>query len=82
MDLLKCRFDKKQTGLFVWGRIPDNAASCEEFVEAILMKTYVFLTPGFIFGTKGDRYIRISLCADEKTLSEAKKRIIRYLANN
>jgi aspartate/methionine/tyrosine aminotransferase len=42
----------------------------------------VFLTPGFIFGPKGDRYIRISLCADEKTLVEAKKRIVNYLTMN
>jgi LL-diaminopimelate aminotransferase len=79
MDLLGCRFDKNQTGLFVWGRIPDKIDSCEKFVEEILTKTHVFLTPGFIFGSKGDRYIRISLCADEKTLKEAKERIQKLL---
>ncbi len=75
MDILKCRFDKKQAGLFVWGRIPDEIKSCEEFVEEILTKAHVFITPGFIFGSRGDRYIRISLCADEKPLQEAKRRI-------
>jgi len=65
MDLLKCSYDRKQTGLFVWGRIPDNIASCEEFVEEILQKTHVFITPGFIFGKNGESYIRISLCATE-----------------
>jgi hypothetical protein len=79
MDLLGCSFDKNQTGLFVWGKIPENITSCEKFVEEILTRAHVFLTPGFIFGTKGDRYIRISLCADEKTLSEAKNRISKYL---
>lgn len=81
MDLLKCRFDKKQTGLFVWGKIPGNITSCEAFIEDILTKAHVFMTPGFIFGSNGDRYIRISLCADEKTLSEGKTRIKKYLEN-
>ncbi len=75
MDLLKCRFDKNQSGLFVWGRIPEEIASCEEYVENILQKAYVFITPGFIFGSMGARYIRISLCAEEEMLKEAKFRI-------
>jgi len=75
MDLLRCRFSKEQTGLFVWGRIPDEIESCEAFVEEILNKAHVFITPGFIFGSQGDRYIRISLCADNDRLNEAKRRI-------
>ena len=75
MDLLKCRFDKSQTGLFVWGRIPEEISSCEEYVENIPQKANVFITPGFIFGSRGDRYIRISLCAEEGVLNEAKLRI-------
>ena len=78
MDLLECRFDKSQVGLFVWGRIPDKITSCEEYVEEILNKTHVFITPGFIFGENGERYIRISLCATEKRLMEAKERLIKY----
>jgi len=76
MDLLGCRFDKSQVGLFIWGRIPDEIISCEEYVEEILNKTHVFITPGFIFGENGQRYIRISLCATEQKLVEAKNRII------
>jgi hypothetical protein len=76
MEILKCKFSKDQVGLFVWGRIPDGIESCESFVEEILTKAHVFLTPGFIFGSRGDRYIRISLCADDKRLKEAKKRIL------
>lgn len=76
MNILKCSFDKNQSGLFVWGRIPDNIGNCEQFVDNILNNTHVFITPGFIFGSMGDRYIRISLCADEKALNEAKSRII------
>lgn len=79
MDLLGCRFSKDQSGLFVWGRIPDEIESCERFVEEILNKAYVFLTPGFIFGSNGDRYIRISLCADDERLKEARKRIENQL---
>lgn len=79
MLLLKCSFNKEQVGLFVWGRLPEGIDSCEKFVEEILNKTHVFLTPGFIFGSGGDRYIRISLCADEKTLKGAKTRISDYL---
>ncbi len=82
MVLLGCRYDKNQVGLFVWGRIPDTIKECEGFVEDVLTKVKVFLTPGFIFGSNGERYIRISLCADEATLSEAKKRIVNYLIEN
>jgi aspartate/methionine/tyrosine aminotransferase len=79
MNILHCRFDKKQSGLFVWGRIPDQVSGCEQFVDEILNKAHVFLTPGFIFGSQGDRYIRISLCADEKSLLEAKRRIAEHI---
>jgi hypothetical protein len=79
MELLKCNFDKNQVGLFVWGRIPDEIESCEAFVEEILNKAHVFLTPGFIFGSQGNRYIRISLCADNERLEEARKRIANHL---
>ena len=75
MELLCCRYDKNQVGLFVWGRIPDEVISCESFIEDILNKAHVFITPGFIFGKNGERYIRISLCASEKRLSEAKERL-------
>ncbi len=81
MDLLKCRYEKNQAGLFVWGRIPDEITSCEQFVEDILLKANVFITPGFIFGNNGKRYIRISLCADEKTLDESRRRIEFFLKN-
>jgi LL-diaminopimelate aminotransferase len=80
MVLLGCRYDKNQVGLFVWGRIPDTIKECEGFVEDVLTQVNVFLTPGFIFGSNGERYIRISLCADEETLTEAGKRIKKYLS--
>ena len=79
MDLLKCRYDKSQVGLFVWGRIQEDIPDCESYIEEILMKTFVFITPGFIFGKNGERYIRISLCATEEKLNEAKMRITSLL---
>ena len=81
MNLLKCSFNKEQTGLFVWGKIPDSIVSCEEFVEEILQKARVFITPGFIFGSMGNRYIRISLCADEAALTKALNRISEFLSS-
>ncbi|MBK8881108.1 MAG: aminotransferase class I/II-fold pyridoxal phosphate-dependent enzyme [Bacteroidales bacterium] len=75
MTLLNCRYDKNQVGLFLWGRIPDSIKSCEEYLEDILNRSHVFITPGFIFGENGERYIRISLCANEERLSEAKTRL-------
>jgi LL-diaminopimelate aminotransferase len=77
MDLLRCSYDKSQVGLFMWGRIPDDIHDCESYVENILAKANVFITPGFIFGKKGERYIRISLCATEEKLEEAKKRLLK-----
>jgi LL-diaminopimelate aminotransferase len=78
MDLLNCNYDKSQVGLFLWGRIPDSIVSCEEYVEEILNTTHVFITPGFIFGENGRRYIRISLCATEEKLKEAKNRLEKF----
>jgi LL-diaminopimelate aminotransferase len=78
MDLLECKYDKSQTGLFVWGRIPESIGDCENYVEDILQTAHVFITPGFIFGNNGARYIRISLCANEKRLNEAKNRLQKY----
>lgn len=77
MDLLKCRYDKAQVGLFVWGRIPENVESCKAYIEDILTRANVFITPGFIFGENGERYIRISLCATEKRLILAKERLLK-----
>ncbi|MCX6253229.1 MAG: aminotransferase class I/II-fold pyridoxal phosphate-dependent enzyme [Bacteroidia bacterium] len=77
MDILNCRYEKSQVGLFVWGRIPEDIINCEMYVEEILNMSHVFITPGFIFGKNGERYIRISLCANEKRLLEAKERILK-----
>ena len=75
MDVLGCRYDTEQVGMFLWGRIPDNYTNCEELTERVLHEARVFITPGFIFGSNGDRYIRISLCAKEEKLKAALCRI-------
>lgn len=78
MDLLGCSFDKSQTGLFLWGKLPGNVADCESFVEGILTSAHVFITPGFIFGKNGSRYVRISLCANDERLAEAADRLTKH----
>ena len=75
MRLLECKFDPKQTGMFLWGRIPDKYNDVEELTERVLHEARVFITPGFIFGSNGKRYIRISLCAKEDKFAEALERI-------
>ncbi|MBE6287097.1 MAG: aminotransferase class I/II-fold pyridoxal phosphate-dependent enzyme [Mediterranea massiliensis] len=75
MDTLGCTYDEKQVGMFLWGRIPDTCDNVEELTEQVLHKARVFITPGFIFGSNGNRYIRISLCCKDEKLAEALKRI-------
>lgn len=75
MTALGCTFDPAQSGLFLWGRISDPDVTSEQLADRILADARVFITPGFIFGHNGDRYIRISLCAPEDKLAEALKRI-------
>ena len=75
MEILGCRFDKQQTGMFLWGKIPDSWNNVEDLTEKLLHENRVFITPGFIFGSNGARYIRISLCCKEEQLHEALKRI-------
>ncbi len=75
MGLLGCTFDKEQTGLFLWGRIPDAYNDAEELTERVLHEAHVFITPGFIFGENGRRYIRISLCAKDERMEEALQRL-------
>lgn len=81
MQTLGCTFDPDQRGMFLWGRVPDTVSDVQTFVEDILESAYVFLTPGFIFGNNGRRYLRISLCAPVETLEEGRRRIEKYLSD-
>ena len=75
MKHLGCEFDPEQSGLFLWGRIPEHFETCETLTEPILQSARVFITPGFIFGKNGERFIRISLCAPVEKMQEALGRI-------
>lgn len=75
MQTLGCSYNKAQVGMFLWGRIPDEYAHAEQLTERVLHEARVFITPGFIFGSNGERYVRISLCAKEERLKEALERI-------
>ena len=75
MDVLGCTYDRSQVGMFLWGRIPDSIGNVEDLTEHVLHEARVFITPGFIFGSNGERYIRISLCAKEEKIKEALRRI-------
>ena len=75
MTTLGCTFDPNQVGMFLWGKIPDKYNNVEDLTERVLHEARVFITPGFIFGTNGERYIRISLCAKDDKIREALQRI-------
>jgi LL-diaminopimelate aminotransferase len=76
---LNCSYAEKQSGLFVWAKAPDEIADVEKWIDEILYGTKVFITPGFIFGEAGRRFIRISLCCTEQMLNEALGRIDVFL---
>lgn len=75
LSSMSCSFDPAQTGLFLWGKIPDGCQSSEELTDRILSDSHVFITPGFIFGSNGRNHVRISLCANENVLADARDRI-------
>ena len=82
LEELGCTFARKQSGLFVWAKAPDAIADVEKWIDEILYGTKVFITPGFIFGDAGKRFIRISLCATEEKLKEALTRIKNFKRGN
>jgi len=75
MDALNCVYNAKQVGMFLWAKIPDRYKDSGELADEILYGKNVFITPGFIFGDRGNRYVRISLCCPEPMLEEALNRI-------
>ncbi|MCQ2207355.1 MAG: aminotransferase class I/II-fold pyridoxal phosphate-dependent enzyme [Paludibacteraceae bacterium] len=75
MDAMHCTYSKNQVGMFLWGKIPAGYADVEELTEKVLHEANVFITPGFIFGSNGARYVRISLCAKDEKLAEALERV-------
>lgn len=80
LDVLGCSWSPRQSGLFVWAKAPDEIADVGRWIDEILYGTKVFITPGFIFGEAGKRFIRISLCCTEDKLMEALGRIEAFSA--
>jgi aspartate/methionine/tyrosine aminotransferase len=75
LDLLGCTYDQAQSGMFVWAKTPNNFSSGYALSDQILIENAVFITPGGIFGSQGNEYIRISLCAKEEIFKEVIQRI-------
>lgn len=74
VNKLNCKITEDQTGLFIWAKIPEGISS-EEFIEELLHRHHIFIAPGSIFGSKGEGYVRISLCAPDDLIREALNRI-------
>lgn len=75
LDKLGCTYSTDQQGLFVWASIPAKYEKCTELVDELLYDKHVFITPGSIFGEKGDDFVRVSLCNKQSVLEEAISRI-------
>ena len=75
---LGCTWSQGQVGMFVWARIPDQVEDVEKWVDHILYEYRVFITPGFIFGEKGKRFIRISLCSSQSVYRKALDRLSAF----
>jgi len=69
-DKLNCSYDKNAVGMFVWAKLPAGIDSAEKFIDNILYEKYIFITPGTIFGSNGEGYIRFSLCVGEDKIKE------------
>jgi aspartate/methionine/tyrosine aminotransferase len=72
---LGCRFTSEQSGLFLWARVPDGIKDGYDLSDLLLYKANVFITPGGIFGSAGEQFIRLSLCAPEEKIFECTERI-------
>ena len=75
LDLVQCHFSNKQAGMFVWAAIPEKYKDGYQLSDEVLQQANVFITPGAIFGTQGNKYVRVSLCSTEQKIEEAIKRI-------
>ncbi|MFI1745177.1 pyridoxal phosphate-dependent aminotransferase [Thalassobellus sediminis] len=74
VEALNCTYDENATGLFVWAKLPPHIKA-EEYIDLILKENHIFITPGTIFGSQGEGYIRFSLCAQTEDLEEAIARV-------
>jgi LL-diaminopimelate aminotransferase len=81
LNLLHCKFSTQQVGLFVWASIPMGYKDGYALSDEVLYNANVFITPGGIFGSAGDKYIRVSLCSTEEKINEAIQRIQQLKPN-
>ncbi|MBS0000721.1 MAG: aminotransferase class I/II-fold pyridoxal phosphate-dependent enzyme [Cyclobacteriaceae bacterium] len=72
---LGCTWEQGQVGMFLWARIPGSVEDVEKWVDRILYEHKVFITPGFVFGEKGSRFVRISLCSSQTVYRKALERL-------
>ncbi len=82
LNVLNCAFAPGQEGLFVWAKAAENIENVEEWVDKMIYKAGVFITPGFIFGSRGKRFVRISLCSNEDALNESLERLHNFQQNH
>ncbi|AEI50871.1 pyridoxal phosphate-dependent aminotransferase [Runella slithyformis] len=75
LKALHCTYDESQEGMFLWAKLPENVLSAEQLVDELLYQKYIFIAPGFIFGPKGQRYIRLSLCMPAERIWQAVQRL-------
>jgi aspartate/methionine/tyrosine aminotransferase len=76
LDVLECSYSTNQAGMFVWAKIPNAVENGFALSDKILQQAKVFITPGGIFGTAGNKYIRVSLCSTVENIEAAKERIL------
>ncbi len=74
-DEMNVKFDPGQSGMFLWGRVPENFADGFGCSDHLLYHYGVFITPGGIFGSNGNQFIRLSLCSSQEVFKEAIERI-------
>jgi aspartate/methionine/tyrosine aminotransferase len=70
-EKLGCKVYKEGVGLFVWAKLPEGITSAEKFIDEILYDKSIFITPGTIFGSNGEGYIRFALCVEEAIVQQA-----------
>jgi aspartate/methionine/tyrosine aminotransferase len=75
LDTLDCTYTTNQEGLFIWAKLPESVPSAAALVDQLLYEKHIFIAPGFIFGPKGERYIRVSLCVPKERIDEAVNRL-------
>lgn len=81
LDRLSCSYDRSQTGMFIWAKVPEKLGDSGKLADFLLYEKNVFVSPGFVFGEKGRKYIRVSLCVKEQVLQKVNERLITFELN-